>query len=887
MKFYSTSISILLFIFISLNIKAQTPYIDSLIQVIENTNISDTDKVISLNLLGSKLFRVNNQLSNYYLKKAINIAKEIDYTDGIMESTRLLGVNQYYSSNFDTAHILLFKSLRYYTNINDKKYIAKCLVDIGNVFLVKNQLDSALKYYNKALPINKEINNKKGIATNLGNIGLIYKRQDRFPEALNNYNKALKIYQEEGNLRDEASLINKIGIINIRLGKLDEALKYNKQALKLSREINDKLGEAMYLNNLGVIYSKCNKNDSALLYYKKSLKLKLKLKNTFNISSMYVNIGAIICKEGSIDEAIVYYFKALDLAKSKNNKFLLCKIYNTIGGAYYKKGDYKKSKYYIYKSIAIAKKTNLTQLEAINRYILSNIYSQTKDYQKAFENYKIYSVLTDSINKKQNIEKISELELDYKYKEQNKIIELDQEKKRAILSKEIKNQRKTKNIFIILFIVAALAIIQFIRLLTIRKKTNKVLQLKNQKIEKQSLELEKKSEELTLQKTLLEEKVKERTSELIIEKEKAEESDKLKTAILNNISHEFRTPMNGIIGFSSLIVKQDITQEEKDSYSKIIISSCNQLLNVVTDTVDISKINSNQCKLIKSKTNIKEITVSVVELLKDNYEEKGLTVDLLFELENNKLEIETDKNKLERILWHLINNAIKFTQKGKINITISFINNFINFKIIDTGKGIPNNMQTDIFKPFIQLNNLQDETITGNGFGLPITKAYIELLGGEIEINSIIDIGTTVNFTIPYNEVYESKETKNNFNKNNKSQKTILLAEDDEINAFLIEKIFSKYNINLIIAINGKEATEIFKSQHSKIDIVMLDLRMPIMNGFEAISIIKKINSETPIIAYTAYCSKTEITEIVNAGFDDYISKPIKKEELMKIISKY
>jgi signal transduction histidine kinase/Tfp pilus assembly protein PilF len=885
MKFLETLFLILLFCFniVPNTSIAQTSEIDSLKQELKNPDISDIDSVNTLDLLASKLFRIDNQQAFLYLNDALVKANETKYLDGIIETKRLLGINNYYCSNHDTALTYLFEAYHYFSNEKNTEMIAKCLVNIGNVYMVMNILDSAIYYYEEALIINKNNNNKGGIATSLGNIGLVYKHQENLPKALEYYKESLKAHEEVGNIRAAASIINKISIIFIKLGRLDEALEYNKRALKISRETNDKLGEALYLNNLGVIYYNSNKNDSALQYYQQSLKLKLELNNKANLSTMYVNIGKIHSRKGDNKKAIEYYFKALEIEQDVSNKYYLSKILNTIGSAYFKENNIKKAEVYFLKSLRLAEATNSLQLQAINRKMLSKIYTKTKDFEKALVNYKLYSKFIDSIEQKQNIKKITELELEYKFKEQNKIVELDQETKRAKLSKEIHSQKKTKNTFIILFVVATIAIILFIRLLIIRIRTNKLLHIKNNEIREQSHELERKSKELTQQKTLLEETVKKRTNELLIEKEKAEESDNLKSAILNNISHEFRTPMNGIIGFTSLLIKPDNSEEEKESYSKIIINSCNQLLNVVTDTVDISKINSKQCKLLITKSNIESIITSVINELKSNYEEKGLIIETNIDIEDNNLDIETDKNKLERILWHIISNAIKFTQEGKISITVSIINNSINFEIKDTGKGIPKSMQEDIFKPFTQLNSSPSETITGNGFGLPIAKAYIELLGGEIKIDSVVDVGTNIKFYVNFKKALKTINT-DEITKSANTQKTILLAEDDEINAFLIDRIFSKYSIKLIKAVNGKEATDIYREQYSSIDMVLLDLRMPVMNGFEAISIIKEINPNIPVIAYTAYCSKSEISAIMDAGFDDYISKPIQKEKLLKIV---
>ncbi|RLD73174.1 MAG: histidine kinase, partial [Bacteroidetes bacterium] len=340
---------------------------------------------------------------------------------------------------------------------------------------------------------------------------------------------------------------------------------------------------------------------------------------------------------------------------------------------------------------------------------------------------------------------------------------------------------------------------------------------------------------------------------------------------------------NGILGFSTLLINSESSEKQR-RYANIVNKSCKQLLNIVNDTVEISKVHSEQAKVIKSMVNISSIVSETISEFKESAFQKGIDIKLELNLKKEQLLIEIDAHKIERVFWHLIDNAIKFTYTGHIKISGHEIkNSYIQFQIEDTGIGIPSELQEKIFDPFRQVESGATRKFGGNGIGLSLAKAYTEIIGGKIWLKSQIEKGTTVLFTIPVKESVKKEAEKQIVATGDINNKTILIAEDNELNFILISEILFSFNIKLLHAWNGKDAVEIFMQQ-KQIDLILMDLKMPVMDGYEALKKIKSINPNIPIIAQTAYASDTDKEEIKLAGFDDYITKPINEDKLVQML---
>jgi len=421
------------------------------------------------------------------------------------------------------------------------------------------------------------------------------------------------------------------------------------------------------------------------------------------------------------------------------------------------------------------------------------------------------------------------------------------------------------------------------------KKAEKEILQKNEEILSQKEELEN-------HRNHLEKLVNERTSDLEIAKEKAEESDRLKSAFLANMSHEIRTPMNAIIGFTGLLYDQDLIETDKQELISHIVHNSDTLLHLIDDIIDIAKIEAGQLNINKKDC---YINIILNELLETFTEKKKLhkkdNIELRFNpgVEDSNFIIFTDNIRIQQILLNLIDNALKFTEKGYIefgyNLEKETKNPSIIFYVKDTGIGLSEDQQSLAFSRFTKLETDKKKLYRGAGLGLAICKNIVRLLEGKIWIDSEINKGSTFYFSIPYIELSEKKEVikeqKEQEIKYNWSGKTILIAEDEESNFRYLEIILMQTNINIIYAKNGVEAFN--KFQKNNVDLILMDIKMPEMDGLEATTKIRKLDQDIPIIAQTAFAMENDEKMSLQAGCDDYISKPIRKLKLIKLINKY
>ncbi len=369
--------------------------------------------------------------------------------------------------------------------------------------------------------------------------------------------------------------------------------------------------------------------------------------------------------------------------------------------------------------------------------------------------------------------------------------------------------------------------------------------------------------------------------------QKAIDSDRLKTAFLQNLSHEIRTPMNSIVGFSRLLKDEVTSDSEKTDYLEMIAKSSDQLLNIVNEVLDISLIETGNTSINKTRVDLnnllEELSLSFKPLLNNS-----ISFTLLKGLSDQSGIILTDEVKVRQILNNLINNAIKFTEKGYIKFGYSLVNNELEFFVEDSGIGIDPHFHDKVFERFRKADTDNIKLYEGVGLGLSICKGNIELLKGKIWIESEPGKGSKFFFTIPYEPVSEAETIRLNITESDKNldKLTILVAEDDEINYSYIKEIFRGSGAEILHAANGKEAVEICKNNNN-IGMLLIDIKMPVMNGYDAIKQIRELRPFLPIIAQTAFALSNDMLKAFNAGSNDYISKPFKKEQLLAIVKKH
>lgn len=381
---------------------------------------------------------------------------------------------------------------------------------------------------------------------------------------------------------------------------------------------------------------------------------------------------------------------------------------------------------------------------------------------------------------------------------------------------------------------------------------------------------------------------------LTSEKVKAQESDKLKSTFLANMSHDIRTPMNAIIGFSEILESHYDNDDERYECIQHIKSNGEILVNLINDIIDISKIEAGELQLQKSPTDLNAIindlykTFSIAQGMKEN---ENLRLIRSVPLGDESIIILTDPLRLKQIFSNLINNAIKFTREGFVEFGYRINeNHLLELFVKDTGAGINKNRLNEIFKPFKQANN-QYIKREGTGLGLAISKELVQLLGGEIWVESTEEVGSVFSFTLPFNpiESIERYSMDNNIKKNQScylENKTILIAEDEDSNYKLLEKVLMKRKVKVMRAANGKEAYELIRNNH-QFDIILMDLQMPILSGYQALKKIKEYDNNIPVIAQTAFAMTGENQKCLEAGFIDYISKPIDLKDLISKLNKH
>jgi PAS domain S-box-containing protein len=384
--------------------------------------------------------------------------------------------------------------------------------------------------------------------------------------------------------------------------------------------------------------------------------------------------------------------------------------------------------------------------------------------------------------------------------------------------------------------------------------------------------------------------------ELVIAKEKAEESDRLKSAFLANMSHEIRTPMNGILGFASLLRNPDLSGKQQKEFIDIIEKAGERMLNIINDIINISKIESGIMELNIKESDIIEQLNYLYYFFKPQVEEKGMTLTLNKPSKIKKLIVKTDREKLFAIFTNLIKNATKYSNEGTIEIGFSLKEQVLEFYVKDTGIGIPYNKQEAIFERFIQVDIADKMAKQGAGLGLSISKAYVEMLGGKIWVNSRVEDpikgikgGSTFYFNLPYSNEIDNNENNIEYIKpkkiiNNKLK--ILIAEDDPTSKQFISIITKKFSKEDIVVSSGDKAVEAIKN-NPDIDLILMDIQMPVMDGYKATQQIREFNKDVIIIAQTAFALEGDREKAIANGCNDYISKPINIVKLKNIISKY
>ena len=628
------------------------------------------------------------------------------------------------------------------------------LIDVGDEYFYTFP-DSSHNYYQNALAISKKINNKKFEALSLLNLGFYYDYKEYYQASLEYYLKAIELYKLINDQRGVADCYNYVGYSFAYLNSVENAFKYYIKSLNIYKKLNDSLGMAEINTGLGHLYLDLENYTKAHDYYSKSLQIYSALNDKEGVLSSYIDVGNAISENGDIQKGLDYYFKSVELSKELNDFEGLAVNYTNIGECYLDLGNYEKALDYSFKSNEVSAKNNYNllypltyaniaksylKLKQYNKVVLfanksleasknvswanmeydahsylSSAYEELGDYKKAYENHQIFKKFTDSIYNLKKVEQVTKLDILYKLEDHERKIDV-LEKNKEVKTVQLKNQ-KLLSYALIIFSLFSIGLI--------------VSLYKQRKHRKEAYNL------------------------LAIEKLKAEESDRLKSSFLANMSHEIRTPMNAIMGFTGFLKNPDLSPEKRSRFVEIINKSGDRLMTIINDIIDISKIESNQLKLDIKNVNVIETLKEIIEIQKkSNQELLNKNVEIKLQVKENLKDvfIKTDENRFNQILNNLIGNALKFTEKGYVEIGFYIKEysqkKFIEFYVKDTGCGVPKDKFKSIFDRFSQAG--LDDFKTGNGLGLSICKGLVTILKGKIWLESEKGVGTTFYFTLPY-----------------------------------------------------------------------------------------------------------------------------------------
>jgi len=727
--------------------------------------------------------------------------------------------------------------------------------------------------YNKATlrklldTLSTKITNKKELLRLESTYSDILINESKYPEALIHFRKLIELAENQNDQEKLWRGLSGLGSIHSDIGNYGEADKYIKRSLDAAKTINDSIGIGvgyMLLSRLN-LYKKNSelalKNiDSAILILFPGAEKDDVCETCLNVAHTYK--AGVYNLQKRYQEALEKLLKIkayYDTHEMFGSNFGNDNFYSELGTSYLGLKKYKLAIDAAEKGLALPK---MGLSESKRKYeILYQAWEQLGNYPKAFEAYQNFITVKDSITVLRNSQEVTRLELESNFKEERLLNKLDFQEK-------FNKEKTNRNILIAFGILAIISVIALFSRLQYMRKTQKLLKEKNLIIE--------------------------------AEKEKAKASENAKHQFLANMSHEIRTPMNAIKGMTDILIRRK-PKKEQIEYLEGIKESSASLLIIINDILDISKIEADKIDLESIPFSIAEVIKNVNTIMKFKTEEKGL--ELKTSIPKNIPEVIGDPNRLRQIVINLLSNAIKFTEHGSVTTALQLIeseeeNGTINvhFTISDTGVGIDKESIEKIFNSFEQAYSDTSRKFGGTGLGLSISKKLITLQKGEIWVESEKGKGSQFHFTIPY-LISDSKEDSGTngigIDSENYAEQlkgiSILLVEDNTFNAVVAQDELEDAieDVTVIVAENGAIALEQIKL--ANFDVILMDVQMPIMNGYEATRAIRAMvdeKSKIPIIAMTANVLKEEVENCYSAGMNDFIGKPFDTQELIQKIFK-
>lgn len=749
---------------------------------------------------------------------------------------------------------------------------AEALLRMGVVYFRKGDYAEALRYYNDAIELYRAADNPVGISNAMNNIGAIYNVQGNDAKAIEYFLESLRYAEEADNgYRIGTALLN-VGVVYTNKPQYyEQGIKDLKRAIVELEKIDYQLGIGVAYGHLGEIFLERGQLDSALYNLDISEKIFLEIGEDSWHSFALNLIGKAYMQAGDYETAIQTLERAIDLAERRESPLEVGNATLGLANVYRAQNDYPKALESYLEAEAVFSKMEATEGLKDTYKGLAEIYERQAENREALRYYKLYSNFKDTLYSVATSDQVRNLNFTYEMeKKEAEIAQLNTENQ--LQETQVQKARALRNFFVVLILFIVLVAVGVVVQLQMRKKNWE---------RQRALD----------QQTKLNEGLK--------------QVNQLKDQFLANTSHELRTPLNGIIGLAdSLIdgVAGPLPREAVDNLD-MIASSGKRLINLVNDILDFSKLKNFDIDLLRRPINLHALTNIV---LRNNAPlVKGKSIELINAIPKDLPPAYGDENRLQQILYNLIGNAVKFTESGFIKVDAKLMNDQIRLSVEDTGIGIAADKQQEIFQEFVQADGSISREYTGSGLGLSISKRLVELHGGELWVQSELGKGATFFFTLPVSDqkattlsVGRERSTVNTpvaevenvpvaataapLPLNGEKRNRILVVDDEPINQQVFKNHLTGQNFELIQAMNGEEAIKIIE-QDPKFDLVLLDVMMPRMSGYEVCQQIRKryLPSELPIIMVTAKNQLQDVVEGLSMGANDYLPKPFHKEELL------
>lgn len=789
--------------------------------------------MIELSIIKSIDYTLENETA---LRKAVNIAEDQGMTDVLINFINSRGVSCRNTGKYGEALVIHSLALKFAEKYDNQVLEARCNNNLGVVYRRMDDYQNATDCHLKALIISEKLKDEHGIAVALNSLGNIEYLLGNYIKALEHFSRSLNIEERVDSRRGIAINLNNIGNVYFKWGDFRRALDYYKQSLKVNSEINSLRGISICYNDIGNVYLEIGNYVKALESFMKSHELDENLGDSRYLSGSFSNVGKAFASLGEYDKALIYFNRGLELAMSINVKSMIRDINAEISSVYENKG-------------------NMT--EALVHYKRSMIYK-------------------DSILNDENQRNIAHLQALFEKERMENQVQLLQNMT-EIQDLELNRKKITSRIavggLIFLFILSAVIIWAYSNKL----KSNRLLKTKNEQLGMARVDLQK------------------YTQQLIEAKDLAEQANRTKSQFLANMSHEVRTPLNSIIGFTELLGNQ-IKDKKQLVYLESIKSSGNNMLSLINDILDLSKIEAGKMQFDFVPVSLKDLLDELKQIFSLRIAQKKL--NFLIDVDQSMPDfLILSEMRLRQVLFNLIGNSIKFTEKGYVRIGVRPDKTYINkvdlsIEVEDTGVGISPEERKDIFEAFRQGSLNHSKEAGGTGLGLTISRRLVEMMNGEMFLESEPGCGSKFTVILRGVEIVEQqakvKGTKAfNYKEIEFEPSRVLVVDDVDTNRMLIKEILEKTNIEVIEASNGKEALDI--AAEEKPELILLDIRMPVMNGFETLAKLRENPdiANIPVVALNAAGMREDQGKISRYDFNGYVLKPVQIDELFQEIIKF